>query len=113
MRYLRYASIAVFGLALILIGLANRNMVTLKVWPDELAGIAAVTPSVQLPLFVVIFASIVAGILVGFVWEWFREHRHRADAARKSREVSTLQREVRKLKGEKNQGKDEVLALLE
>lgn len=113
MRYLRYASIAVFALALILIGLANRNMVTLKLIPDELAGMAAVAPSIQLPLFVVIFGAIIAGILVGFVWEWFREHKHRADAARRAKEVTALSREVKKLKGEKHRGKDEVLALLE
>ena len=31
----------------------------------------------ELPLFLVIFGGIVAGLLIGFVWEWFREHKHR------------------------------------
>jgi hypothetical protein len=55
----------------------------------------------------------VAGLIIGFVWEWMREYKHRAEATRKSREVRKLEREVTKLKGEKHEGKDEVLALLE
>ena len=87
MRYVRYACIAVFAIALIAVALANRGMVTLKVLPDEIAGLFAVAPSVELPLFVVIFLGIVVGLLVGFVWEWLREHAVRAENARNAREV--------------------------
>lgn len=113
MRYIRYACIAVFAIALIAIALANRELVLLKVLPQEVAGYFAVNPTVQLPLFLVIFMGIILGLLVGFVWEWFREHAVRAEAARKSREVRRLEREVKRLRGEKHQGKDEVLALLD
>ena len=113
MRYIRYLCIAVFGLALVAVALANRNMVSLKVIPDEVASFFAVNPQVSLPLFLVIFIGILAGILVGFVWEWFREHDQRAAAARTAREMRRLEREVKRLKGEKNEGKDEVLALLD
>ena len=113
MRYVRYASIAIFALALVLIALANRGMVSVKVWPDELAGMAALNPSYEVPLFVVIFGGVFAGFIVGLIWEWIREHGERAEAARKARELSALRAEVRRLKGEKHQGKDEVLALLD
>ncbi|MEL6620135.1 MAG: LapA family protein [Pseudomonadota bacterium] len=113
MRYIRYACIAVFAIALIAVALANRGPVTLKVLPDEIAGLFAVTPSVELPLFVVIFLGIVTGLLVGFVWEWLREHAVRAENARNAREVRRLGREVQRLKAEKHEGKDEVLALLD
>ncbi|WP_294622580.1 LapA family protein [uncultured Roseovarius sp.] len=113
MRYVRYASIAIFALALILIALANRGMVSVKVWPDELAGMAALNPSYEVPLFVVIFGGVFTGFIVGLIWEWIREHGERAEAARKARELSALRAEVRRLKGEKHQGKDEVLALLD
>ncbi len=63
--------------------------------------------------FVVIFGGVVAGLLIGFVWEWLREHKHRVEVDRKAREVGKLEREVKKLKGEKNRGKDDVLALLD
>ncbi|GGX51583.1 phosphoribosylanthranilate isomerase [Tateyamaria omphalii] len=113
MRYIRYACIAVFAVALIAVALANRGMVTLKLLPTEIAGLFAVAPTVELPLFVVIFGGIVAGLLVGFVWEWMREHAVRAENSRNAREVRRLGREVKRLKSEKHEGKDEVLALLD
>lgn len=113
MRYIRYASIAIFGLALVLIALANRNLVTLRVLPDELAGFAALNPTYELPLFVVIFGGIALGLIVGFIWEWIREAGERAAAARQARELASLRAEVKRLKGEKHKDKDEVLALLD
>ncbi|WP_317055397.1 DUF1049 domain-containing protein [Roseovarius rhodophyticola] len=113
MRYIRYASIATFGLALVLIALANRQMVELQVLPNELAGLAALNPTYQVPLFVVIFGGILAGLIVGFIWEWIREAGERAAAARQAREMASLRAEVARLKGEKHEGKDEVLALLD
>jgi uncharacterized integral membrane protein len=113
MRYIRYACIATFAVALIAVALANRGMVSLQLVPSEVAGWFALNPSVELPLFLVIFGSIVVGLLVGFVWEWIREHNQRAEAARQAREMRRMEREIAKLKGEKHQGKDEVLALLD
>lgn len=113
MRYIRYACIAIFAIALIAVALANRDAVTLNLLPQEIAGLFAVAPSVQLPLFIVIFGGILTGLLVGFVWEWMREHAVRAENARNAREVRRLEREVKRLKSEKHEGKDEVLALLD
>ena len=113
MRYIRYACIALFGLALAAVALANREFVTVKVLPSEIAGAFAVNPTIELPLFAVIFGGILAGVLIGFIWEWMREYKHRSVASRKTREVQKLEREMTKLKGKKHEGKDEVLALLE
>jgi lipopolysaccharide assembly protein A len=53
-------------------------------------------------------------VLIGFVWEWFREAGHRATASQKSREVARLERELAVLKDATSvPPKDEVLALLE
>ncbi len=113
MRYIRYFCIAIFAVALIAVALANREIVELKVLPGEVAHWFAVNPQIELPLFLVILGSIVAGLLVGFVWEWIREYGERAEAARQAREMRRLEREVARLKGEKHKGKDEVLALLD
>lgn len=113
MRYVRYLCIAIFAVALISVALANRAIVSLQVLPAELSGMFAVNPTVKLPLFVIILGSILAGLLVGFVWEWIREFGDRAEAAKQAREMRRLQREIEKLKAEKHEGKDEVLALLD
>ena len=113
MRYVRYLCIAIFAVALVSVALANRDMVALKVLPNEVAGFFAVNPTVNLPLFLVILGSIVAGLLIGFVWEWIREHAERAEKARLARETRRLQREVARLKADQNEGKDDVLALLD
>lgn len=113
MRYIRYLCVAVFAVALISVALANRSSVSLQLLPNEVAGWFAMNPTVQLPLFVVILGSIIAGLLVGFIWEWIREYSQRAEAARQARQLRQLEREVARLKGEKNAGKDDVLALLD
>ncbi|MDZ7710948.1 MAG: lipopolysaccharide assembly protein LapA domain-containing protein [Roseovarius sp.] len=113
MKYIRYASIAIFALALVLIALANRGMVTLRILPDELAGFAALNPTYDLPLFVVIFGGILAGLILGFIWEWIREAGERAAAARQARELASLRTEVARLKKAEARDRDEVLSLLD
>ena len=113
MRYVRYLCIAIFAVALISVALANRGMVSLKVLPTEVSGSFAVNPSIQLPLFIVILGSVLAGLLIGLVWEWIREYGERAEAAKQAREMRRLQRELDKLKAQKHEGKDEVFALLD
>lgn len=113
MRYIRYLILAAIAVALVAVALANRGMVSLTLLPEGLARIIGMNQAIQLPLFVVIFGGVAVGVLIGFIWEWLREHKHRAEVSRKSKEVGKLEREVKKLKGEKHQGKDDVLALLD
>jgi len=113
MRYLRYAFLIVLAICLLIVALANRDPVTLHVLPSELADFAGWAPSVSVPLFIVIFGGIVAGVMIGFIWEWFREHKHRAEAATQRRERERLEREVDRLKPHAETQDDDVLALLE
>ena len=83
MRYIRYACIAIFAVALILIALANRQVVSVQMLPRELSAFAALNPSYEVPLFVVIFGGILAGLILGFIWEFIREAKERAAAARR------------------------------
>ncbi len=113
-RYLRLILLALLGLSLLTVALANRAPVAVRLLPDDLAALTGLTWAMELPLLLVIFAGIVAGVLIGFVWEWFREHGHRATASQKSREVARLERELAVLKDSTSvPPKDEVLALLE
>ncbi|WP_197915805.1 lipopolysaccharide assembly protein LapA domain-containing protein [Thiosulfatihalobacter marinus] len=113
MRYIRYAFLGTLGAVLVAVALANRDIVTLTLLPQALGDLIGVNMSISLPLFVVIFGAIVAGLLIGFVWEWMREHRHRADKSRAERELHQTRREMRRLKGKQAGNKDEVLALLD
>jgi lipopolysaccharide assembly protein A len=113
-RYLRLIFLGLVGLGLLTVALANRALVTVRLLPEDLAALTGLTWGAELPLFVVIFGGIIAGVLIGFVWEWFREHGHRATASQKSREVARLERELAVMRDATSAGpKDEVLALLE
>ena len=113
MQYIRYAFLGVLGIVLVSVSLANRGPVSLRLMPEDLATFLGVEFAITLPLFVVVLAGIAAGLIIGFVWEWMREYRHRRDVGRKTREVQQLERELSQLKAQKNKGKDDVLALLE
>lgn len=113
MRYIRYAFLATLGVVLISVALANRGVVTLNLLPEPLAQLLGLHYSITLPLFVVILGSIIAGLVIGFAWEWMREYKIRAAAGRAERELQQTKREVRRLKGKSEEDKDEVLALLE
>jgi len=113
MRYLRYAFLAALAVCLITVALANREPVTLRLMTDGLAAYVGYSNTITLPLFLVIFGGIIVGILIGFVWEWFREHKHRANAAAQRREKEHLQKEVGRLRKTDPEPADDVLALLE
>ncbi len=113
MRYIRYAFLGSLAVVLIAVALANRDMVTLTLLPAVAEEWFGINHAVQVPLFAVIFGAIVVGLIVGFVWEWLREHRYRADKTKAQKELHKTQREVRRLKGREAEKKDEVLTLLE
>jgi putative membrane protein len=112
-RSLRYLFLAALGLALLTVALANRAPVTLKALPEDLAAFTGFAWQIELPLFMVIFGGIIAGLLIGFVWEWFREMKHRSTASRKTREVARLERELAVMKDSQSVPKDDILAILD
>jgi uncharacterized integral membrane protein len=112
-RAIKYLFLILVAIALVILALANRAPVTLTLLPQELALWSGVDIAVELPLFLVILGGVVTGLLVGFVWEWLREHRYRAAARTNQREAKKLEREVRTLKGRQNENRDEILALVE
>ena len=115
MTYVRHMVLTCIALCLLVVALANREPVTLSLLPTELADLAGFPPdlnSVEVPLFIVIFVGIIAGVLLGFVWEWLREHKHRVEAANQRRENRRLNREFARMRKERAED-DDVIALLE
>lgn len=113
MKYIKYTFWGIVAVCLIIVGLANRGDVTVRAMPEALATPLGLSPDVQIPLFVVMFLGVGVGLLVGFLWEWIREHRIRSDARAKDREVARLKGELDRLQTEKHEGKDEIVALLD
>ena len=113
MKYIKYTFWLIVGICLIIVGMANRGIVTLRAMPEALAGPLGISPDIQMPLFMAIFIGVGIGLLVGFLWEWVREHRMRSEAKSQMRQVDALKREVNSLKEQKHEGKDEIVALLD
>ena len=113
MRYVRYAFLGCLGIILVSVSMANRGMVAIQLIPDTLGDLIGFNIGFSLPLFVVILGGIAAGLIIGFVWEWLREYKQRRVASGSARTVRKLEREVTRLKGQKHEGKDEVLAILD
>ena len=115
LRYLKIAFLAIVGLGLLLVAVANRGPVTIRLLPDELAGLAGIDWAVEAPLYAVIFGGVIAGVLVGFVWEWLRERGYRVEAARCQRELDKLRaaQGVAADAPSVQPRRDEVLAILE
>ena len=113
LKYLRYLVLLAIALGLLTVALANRAPVVVKALPEDLAGLVGRQWQMELPLFLVIFGGVAIGLLIGFVWEWLREHRHRATASAKTREAARLQRELAMMRDAKGAPQDDVLALLD
>ncbi len=112
MRYIRYFVLGAIAIVLITVALANRQPLTVRLLPEELTGLLGFSWQVSMPAFIVLLAAMLVGVLLGFVWEWVREHRFRAEAVAERKERERLERELRKTAPPPTKG-DDVLALLE
>lgn len=109
MKYLRYSVLLLIAVFLITVALANREVVALHALPTGMATALGVNWTIHLPLFLVGFGGVALGILVGFVWEWAREHKYRSTAKTMTKEVARLERRLTV----EAKPQDEVLALLD
>lgn len=116
-RALRILLLGLLAIILLTVALANRQVVPIMALPENVAALLGGNWQIEIPLFLVIFAAIIAGVFIGFVWEWFREHRIRANASAKSRQVAKLERELAVMRDAtstpKASGDAEILALLD
>lgn len=113
LRYLRLLFILGTGLVLLVVALANRAPVQVRLLPEDMGSLLGLNQAWSLPLFLIILGAVAAGVLIGFVWEWFREMRIRGDARSKAREIARLERELASLRDTPSGQRDDVLALLE
>ncbi|MFD1881481.1 lipopolysaccharide assembly protein LapA domain-containing protein [Paracoccus pacificus] len=103
-------------LAIVLIGLAlaNRGMVTVKVFPANLGSYLGLDWQVTMPLFLLILLAMLIGMVLGLVWEWLREAQLRSESARRARELASLEREMGRLRETRTVApQDDVLAIVD
>lgn len=112
MRLIRLLVLVLIAIVLVTVSIANRQALTVKLLPDELAQLLGFSWNVTLPAFVILLAAVLVGVLLGFVWEWVRERKYRVEAVSERKERERLEREVKKVAPPKDKG-DDVLALLE
>ena len=110
MSFIRYVFLGLLALVLMVLALANRAPVTLRLLPEDLGLALGFGQGLTVPLFVVIFAAIALGLLIGFVWEWLREHKHRVEARQQRAEKEKLEKQLARTKTTEG---DDVLALLD
>ncbi|PZX18254.1 putative integral membrane protein [Palleronia aestuarii] len=113
MTYVKYLILALLALLLIVVALANANMVTLRVLPEAMSGFLGWSWQLSLPMFVVVLGAVIVGLLIGFFWEFVREGKYRAAVRSERREKESLRREVTELRAQRRGKQDDVLALLE
>ncbi len=113
MRVLKIAILAALAIVLLVVALANASPVTIRLLPREFADLVGLDAAVTLPLFIVILGGVTVGLLIGFVWEWLREHKHRSTARARRREIERLEGRIEARKREDTRNGDDVLALLE
>ena len=91
------AAVILIPLAIVIIAfaVANRQIVTVSLDPFSSEHPAS---SLTLPLFVLITALLIAGVVIGGVAAWLRQARWRRVARRLEREVATLRGEVASLR---------------
>lgn len=110
LRALKLLILTVILVGIVILSVANRGIVTLKLLPPEAEDILPL--SIELPMFVVIIAAVLVGLLLGYVIEYLREAKHRRRAAQQTREAARLAQENQTLKKKTLSDEDEVLALL-
>ena len=109
MRAIKLILLAVILVGIVMFAVAHRDPVTLRLLPEELSSISSA--SIEAPHYLVALGFVLLGMLIGYILEWLREHKHRRRAAEKAREAAALDREVGRLRKETGRD-DDVLAIV-
>ncbi|MBM6579164.1 LapA family protein [Microvirga sp. BT689] len=96
-RFLKALILLPVAILIVLLAVANRAPVTLSLDPFSQA---APEFAFQLPLFAVIFAAIMVGILIGGTASWLAQGRNRKTRRQLRRETRQLRYETERLKAQ-------------
>jgi uncharacterized membrane protein YciS (DUF1049 family) len=95
LRFLKFLILAPVAVALVMFGVANRQLVTLIIDPISAEATAL---KVTVPLFLFFFVTLAAGIIVGSMTTWLAQGKHRRAERHFKRECDKLSGECARLK---------------
>lgn len=97
LRFLKFLLLLPIAIALVLFGVANRQIVTLVLDPISAQADAL---KISVPLFVFFFATLALGAIVGSMTTWFAQGRHRRAERQFRRDRDRLADECTQLKAQ-------------
>ena len=86
MKFLWWIVLALVAVVLMLFAASNRQVVSLALWP--------LPASVELPLYILVLATLVFGFVVGEFSAWLRGWHWRREARRARDRIAVLEREL-------------------
>ncbi|MDO5528109.1 MAG: DUF1049 domain-containing protein [Paracoccus sp. (in: a-proteobacteria)] len=113
MRIIRLIFVVFMAALLLSIALANRGMITLRLFPANFDRYLGGSWEVTMPVFLGLLLAVLVGMVAGLVWEWLREAPLRHESTRNAERAARLQREVGELRDTHHAPRDDVLAILD
>ena len=113
MNYLKFLIWTLVGLILILFALSNNQTVEIHVLPDSFGGSSGLEANYSLPLFVILYAILTLGLILGILFEFLRERKHRVNLKQAHKDIKLLQSEMEKLKSSNLGSDSEILNLID
>jgi uncharacterized integral membrane protein len=95
-RFVKFVSLAVVAILVLLFAFANRQFVTVSFDPFDSRGAPAL--SLSAPMFVVTIASAMLGVVAGATATWLSQGRHRKAARRHRAEANKWRSQAEALK---------------
>lgn len=110
MRYIRLFLILVLVVVLVTLATSNGQSVDLTLFPSWVPWIGGT--AITAPLFVFIYGALIAGVILGEIYEYFRSLRLRRQAAKSAKALQKTEAELEKIKQKTGNHDDPVLAML-
>ena len=92
---------------------SNNQIIEVRILPDNFVGVLGLKSIYSLPFFVILYPTLVLGLLLGFFFEYFRERKYRVKLKQAYKDIKFLQSEKKKLKFRNSDGDSEILNLID
>ena len=113
MKYIKFLILTIVGIVLIIFAISNNQIIEVRILPDNFGGVFGLKSIYSLPFFVILYPTLVLGLLLGFFFEYFRERKYRVKLKQANKDIKFLQSEKKKLKSRNSDGDSEILNLID